>query len=460
MTKKKRGAAKDSGGPFRHVVWLMLENRSLDHVIGGLQAEIPRLDGVDPANPRWNEFGGARYSQLPGAGGQVQPDPGHDTPDVLHQLENGNAKFVANYARIHPETGQAERQQVMSFHTAATMPTTWELGRTFAICDRWFSSVPGPTWTNRLFAMSGTSLGRVKMPKGVFHPNLHKYDQPSVFQRLTELKIPFRIYYGDFPLALLLSDRRKMAAGKYFSNLDRFEKDASGAESSFPRFTFIEPHYLGADADDDHPPHDVAKGQRLVARIYAAIRSNEALWSSTLLIVNYDEHGGFYDHVAPPPAMPPDAHHEEYDFGRLGVRVPTLLVSPWIDQQVVKTEFDHTSALRWMQLEWSLGTMGSRVSGANPMLDGVVIRSTPREGLPKTLPTPAAPKTRARPKQIPLNDHQKAIVSFSEYLDHKSGAAPKTIVRAQAKAMRSEGDAGEVAKERARRYLAGRGARL
>ncbi|HET9854797.1 MAG TPA: alkaline phosphatase family protein, partial [Methylomirabilota bacterium] len=101
------------------------------------------------------------------------------------------------------------------------------------------------------------------------------------------------------------------------------------------------------DPNDDHPPHSVDAGQELVASVYEAIRANAELWASTLLVVTYDEHGGFYDHRAPPPAVPPDdPPHAEYEFNRLGVRVPTVLISPWITPQVVHTICDHTALLR------------------------------------------------------------------------------------------------------------------
>src|SRR5207244_1801173 len=100
-----------------------------------------------------------------------------------------------------------------------------------AVCDKWFCSVPGPTWTNRLFAMSGTSRGRVKMPEGLFYPNLHRYDQPSVFRRIREAGRSHRIYFGDFPLALLLADQRRPSARLRFSPLEDFFDDAAGPES-------------------------------------------------------------------------------------------------------------------------------------------------------------------------------------------------------------------------------------
>jgi hypothetical protein len=115
------------------------------------------------------------------------------------------------------------------------------------------------------------------------------------------------------------------------------------------------------------------KAQKLLADVYNALRSNEHLWNSTLLVVLYDEHGGFYDHVEPPSAVPPDDHHEEYTFDRLGIRVPAVLVSPWVRQGFDPTPFDHTSLLKYLTEKWKLGDLGMRTAQANsigPLLQG------------------------------------------------------------------------------------------
>jgi hypothetical protein len=119
------------------------------------------------------------------------------------------------------------------------------------------------------------------------------------------------------------------------------------------------------------------KAQKLIADVYNAIRANETLWQSTLLIVFYDEHGGFYDQVVPPAAVPPDDHHEEYSFKQLGIRVPALLVSPWIDQRVEQTQFDHTSVLKYLTDKWSLGPLGKRTAAATS-IGMALTRTTPR----------------------------------------------------------------------------------
>jgi phospholipase C len=452
-------AALESTDPFRHVILLMLENRAFDHMMGALQLAIPAVDGVPPGPPIRSNMdpGGKAYKQFPGAALVVDPDPKHENPNVLSQLQNDNEGFVADYARSYPSTSQAQRQEIMAYHALDTLPALHTLGRSFAICDHWFSSVPGPTWTNRLFAMSGTSLGRVQMPNGIFHPNLHWYSQPSVFRRLREAKRSYKIYFGDFPLALLLADQRGPTAGSHFASFDDFSDDAGGDEAKFPDFCFIEPSYLGGDANDDHPPHDVTRGEELIASVYDALRSNDALWQSSLLVITFDEHGGFYDHVVPGPAVPPDDHTEEYTFDRLGIRVPALLVSPWLAQQVVKTEFDHTSLLRSLKDKWGLGSLGARVDAAKGVLENVTVASECRTDTPPSVMM--APRRRparaGRPRapEARLTDHELAILAFSEYLETRARVPRTVILQGHAKKLKGPAQARAVARERAVRFL-------
>ena len=173
--------------------------------------------------------------------------PPNDTDIVLVQIAGDNGGFVSEYERAHrSRLSAAQKQEVMAYHGVDSLWALHQLGRTFAVCDGWFCSVPGPTWTNRLFAMSGTSQGRVKMPEGIFQPNLHRYDQPSVFLRLEQARPrrSLRIYFGDFPLSLLLADRRRVSSVRKYRDLETFF-DAAGREvDDFPDFALIEPRYL------------------------------------------------------------------------------------------------------------------------------------------------------------------------------------------------------------------------
>jgi phospholipase C len=425
--------------PIKHVVVLMLENHSFDQMLGALQEEFPDLEGVDPANPGTNEDDGTTYSQAVTTATTVQNDPMHELANVLHQLEDNNANFVLDYSQAYPATTTDERQQIMGYYAPGALPALHELARHFTICDHWYSSVPGPTWANRFFVHSGTSLGRVQMPEGVsdsiLHPGLYTgYDQDTIYDRLNEQGIRWRIYHGDIPQSLVLSHQRTIQNARCYELMSAFFTDVAGPEADFPSYSFIEPSYYSPGQNDDHPPHTTLRAQALLGNIYNAIRQNEPLWNSTLLVVLYDEHGGFYDHVSPPAAVPPDDHTlPTFGFDRLGVRVPALLVSPWVERQIIKTEFDHTSLLKYLTEKWNLGPLTERVAAAQSFASAILTTDQPRTNTPASVPLPAAvPEAMmATGTSEPLNGHQSALVGFSEQLEHEIeepvGKAARTV---------------------------------
>lgn len=417
--------------PIKHIVLLMLENRSFDHILGGASKMLSRWDlsGI-------NQYNGNTYQQLPGAARQVSNDPVHETPDVLIQL-NGygrvaqNGGFVLNYAQHYPRL--VDPSQVMRYHDDGTLPAIHTLASEFMICDRWHSSVPGPTWVNRLFALSGTSLGRVKMPNGIMNLNLHWYDQPTLFDRLNEKSIDWRVYFGDTPLSLLFVHQWSPENSARYHHMMAFYQDAAGDPDKFPPFALIEPAYMQPGANDAHPPHDIIGCDVLVANVYNAIRANDKLWNSTLLIVLFDEHGGFYDHAVPLAAIPPDHHNEEYDFNRYGVRVPALLISPYVANGVfpnatddISGVLDHTSLLRYLQRKWGLGDLGERTANANTF-ESTISAAAPRTDVPQRvkLATTSSPSP---PVAVDaLSEHQSAIVAMSHTLESLTDVDPNVI---------------------------------
>jgi phospholipase C len=365
----------------------MFENHSFDQMLGCLKQVHADLAGVDPKNPGVNRAGGAEYQQMETTERQMLLDPRHEVNHVLAQMADHNGGFVADFAQVRPDSTAEQRRFVMGYYPLDFLPALHRLARDFLVCDHWFSSVPGPTWTNRFFALSGTSQGRVNMPEDGEHgadiEGWFQQDQPTVFARLSERDISWKVYFHDIPQSIcLVHQRQPERVARYFPAA-QFYEDAGGPEADFPAFCFIEPDYNGVTENDDHPPHDVMKAQKLLADVYNALRANPGLWASTLLVVLYDEHGGFYDHVEPPTAanspvaVPPDDHHEEYTFDRLGVRVPALLVSPWVDQGFDATTFDHTSLLKYLIDKCGLGPLGNRTAQANS-IGKLVKRDTPR----------------------------------------------------------------------------------
>lgn len=440
--------------PVEHVIVLMLENRSFDHVLAG----CPKVKANHtPAGV--NRYNGKTYRQVPGALRVVRDDPKHDTPDVLVQLQGlgdikQNGRFVLDYAEHFP--GLRKPGEVIEYHDNGTLPAIHALADAFTVCDQWYASVPGPTWANRLFAMSGTSLGRVKMPSGILDLNLHWYDQHTLFDRLNERNKDWRVYFGDAPLSFLLVHQWEPQNAVRHHHMTTFYRDAAGEAAKFPSFAWIEPAYLPPGANDGHPPYDILEADVLVANVYNAIRANEALWMSSLLIVLFDEHGGFYDHVAPPAASPPDHHNEEYSFDRYGVRVPAILVSPHVGNAVFPHLLDHTSTLRYLQDKWLLGDLGARTALASTFAS-VVGAIQPRTNTPIHLPATGLPaRTPSAGAVEELSQHQKAILAMTHNLEAMSDEDP-TVVAARSRQLLSGAQSqADVAVDRVERFISRR----
>lgn len=410
--------------PIHHVVALILENHSFDQMLGCFVQLYPHLDGIDRSKGRTNRDPQGRvYAQAPTSERMVFLDPHHEVSHIAVQLSDHNGGFVKDFAESYPASDETSRSFIMGYYPLDFLPALHSLARSFTICDRWFASLPGPTWPNRFFALTGTSSGRVNMPNdGTHKTDLRGYfqqTQSTVFDRLNDAGVHWKVYFHDIPQTTVLAHQREPHNAARYFYIDEFFDDARGAESDFPQFCLIEPNYLGYGENDDHPPHDVMRAEKLIADVYNALRGNGALWESTLLVVFYDEHGGFYDHVEPPSTMPPDSHQEEYTFDRLGVRVPAILASRWVDAGVESTQFDHTSLLKYLTEKWNLGPLGNRTATANSI--GVALRGTPRQdGLARIELTPAelgSPDPKADDAAaLHVSDHQTALQLLSSYL--------------------------------------------
>jgi phospholipase C len=347
-----------------HIVVLMLENRSFDHMLGYLSLDRGRGD-IDGLRPEFcNEHGGRAHPVHHLDTRAIPDDPDHSAAAVDLQLGDGAMSgFVASYARTLSARGVPDlvAGRVMGYYGGADVPVYDHLASEFAVCDRWFSSVPGATWPNRLYAICGSAAGsRDDLPLNL--PPL--YHRPSFVRHLDAHDVSWR-WYSFETGSLRLADRNYRLGHHdrfaFFSHtilswktrLERsidpetpsFIEDA--ARGALPSVAWIDPNFsnfdpIGFPPNDDHVPADIGDGQDLVLAVYHALTTS-AHWERTLLIVVYDEHGGFFDHVAPPEA--PDDDPET--FGRYGVRVPALIVSPWIEPgSVSHTLFDHTSIIK------------------------------------------------------------------------------------------------------------------
>lgn len=365
---------------IEHVVLLMMENHSFDQMLGALDEVHGDLDGVRNAAGRTNDDGrGTTYHLAATREKQVLKDPLHDHTNVLRQIADDNSGFVRDFTDAYPTSNTIERQFVMGYYPLDYLPALHALGRDFTVCDRWFCSLPGPTWPNRFFALTGTCMGEVEMPSGLsaLDPKWYtEQNQDTIFDRLDDAGRSWHIYYYDFPSSLLLQHQRRPDNLANYHDINDFFTNAAGDETRFPAFTFIEPRYFGEGQNDDHPPHNTMKAEKLIADTYNALRSNPALWAKTLLVVVYDEHGGFYDHVTPPATIAPDDHTAAFDFTQLGVRVPAILISPWCDAGVDHTQFDHTSLLKYLCDKWGMPPLGERTRAANSI--ATALRTAPR----------------------------------------------------------------------------------
>jgi len=371
---------------LRHLVVLMMENRSFDHMLGSLKAVDARIDGLSGNESNPDTKGNIIKAQpLADYQGQLDPDPDHDFDAVDQQIFDGGTTptmqgFIKNYFLQRKDVSHS--QKIMYYFPANKVPVLTTLAREFAVFNRWFSSIPGPTLCNRAFAHYGTSFGHVDM--SLFYVNA-KFK--SVYQRLIDANHTAKLYYFDqvsssLEVINLLKDQPKL-----FGTYDQFLEDCR--RGTLPEYSFVEPNYSDHDgpdgaviASDQHPDHHVAEGERFIASIYMAIRENPALWSSTALLITYDEHGGIYDHVPPPSCMPDGFVAQPKDtrtgqpfhFDRLGVRVPAILVSPYVAKgTVVNGVFEHSSipatAMKWLLPNFDNTQRSPREAAAPTFLD-------------------------------------------------------------------------------------------
>ncbi|MEX3926724.1 alkaline phosphatase family protein [Paraburkholderia sp. BR10936] len=335
---------------IKHIVVLMLENRSFDNVFGYLRPADADFDGLKGINSflnygQNNSTGVAPWPTQPGidSSRMPSPDPGESFQDIKQQIYGGAPAvplmggFIQNYLS---KGGQAN--DIMHCFAPEELPALSLLANSFAVSDRWFASAPCQTWPNRFFVHTGTANGYTNNTLNGF-----PFQMQTIFNELEGI-VPWKIYFHDFPQTALLS-----RLWPYFSNfrlVDEFVKDAAAGQ--LPGYSFIEPMYFPDSGlpNDMHPPHDVQLADTLVAKVYNAVRASPN-WTSTLLVIVFDEHGGCYDHVAPPPAVRPDARPgPDFNFDTFGVRVPAVLISPYTSATILRpkgaTPFDHTSIIR------------------------------------------------------------------------------------------------------------------
>lgn len=450
---------------FNHLVVLMMENRSFDHMLGRLYHH----DNPDPFHiiPRGQVFDGVSDDMFNTTLGLPGPDLpptavnahratafatpakfglAHGFDDVKVQI-NGNIPpvsqmegFVANRiadlraTQPHHTITQTDMGDPMAGFSPTTQTVTGagpfadarvicSLARNFAVCDNWHSSIPGPTFPNRSFLHAATSNGFVS------NGPVTKWgakNAPTIFNRLRDAGLTGRIYHshkGPTGFPALVYELHPPISPTLFppASFDDFVKDAQGAKDAkgnprkLPEYAFIEPEIIGSDSkwnpNDQHPPRDIRWGEDLMQQTYEAI-STGPYWKDTLLVITYDEHGGFFDHRYPPADVPPIPvpGEENFAFNQLGVRVPAVLVSPRIEAGTVfhpKCLVDHTSVIRTICNRWGLPGLTLRDLGACDLAPA--LGDTVRTDIPKIAKVDTSGLS---VENLPLNDLQRDYLNL------------------------------------------------
>jgi phospholipase C len=406
----------------QHIFVLMLENRAFDHMLGfamitgrdaqtGQPTQVSGLTGSES-----NVFNGLTYSVSKGADMVMPADPGHEFTNVLEQLCGSAASyppggaypaidksgFVASYAA---SGGNSAPGEVLKCFAPEQLPVLTALAQEFAICDNWHASMPGPTWPNRMFVHAGSSGGLDHSPTnqemvGWETVGGFQFKAGSIFDALKKKGVSHRLYAGDdFPMVAAIKGISLFDIHHY----SEFAGDLS--QGAFPYgYVFIEPSYHVLDeyrnSTSQHPLTDVTLGEALIKETYEAIR-NSALWDTSVLIITWDEHGGFYDHMSPPAAVAPgDSHplgkHNQFGFTfeQYGPRVPAIVVSPLIAKNTIDHRlYDHASIPAVIKVVFGAGPLTARDRQANSP-DRLFSLQSARQDAPTTLPSAAVPTAR------------------------------------------------------------------
>ncbi len=415
---------------IEHVIVLMLENRSFDHLLGFAKPPAGQtLDNLltlnplpsnllDPSKPPSESNPTFQVSQPAPFAVHDKDGPSHSFNAVNTQLSGSkvgpsaslppkNNGFTLNYSnslRAHSQNVTREQiNEVMQCFSPKQLPAINQLAQQFCLCDRWHCEVPGPTMPNRMFVHAATSEGYV-------HNNFKRsFTSKTVYELVEEKGLTWCVYFHDLN-EVMQFDALKQTP-ETFRRFERWAKDAESG--NMPNYVFICPRFLngrpGANgeaklANSQHAPEDVRLADHLIADVYDALAKNQELFSKSVLIVTYDEHGGFYDHVIPGPTVNPDGQNSpnpgddpqfssfKFAFDRIGLRVPTIIASPWIAKGTVEHRMlQHTSIIKTVTELFGLaGPLNRRDANATSFADLFGKMQQPRSAtdMPKTLTRP------------------------------------------------------------------------
>ncbi|KAI3930042.1 hypothetical protein MKW92_014902 [Papaver armeniacum] len=466
----KKGKIK---GPIKTLVVIVMENRSFDHILGWLKSSRPDIDGltgkesnrVDSKDPNSEQVFVSDDAVF------IDSDPGHSFQAIREQIF-GSEDTSANPAPMNGFVQQAYNMStntmpgtVMSGFKPELLPVYTALADEFAVFDRWFASVPASTQPNRFYVHSATSHGAMS---NVRKDLIHGFPQKTIFDSLDENNLSFGIYYQNIPATLFFSSLRKLKhVTKFHQYSLAFKLHAK--LGVLPNYVVVEQRYFENKffpANDDHPSHDVALGQKFVKEVYETLRSSPQ-WKEMAILITYDEHGGFYDHVptpvenvpSPDGITGPDPYY--FHFDRLGVRVPSFLISPWIDKRTVihepegptpHSQFEHSSIPATVKKLFNLKSnfLTKRDAWAGSFEKYFYLRDTPRDDCPVTLPEVTRSLRPFGPREdVGLSEFQVEMIQLASQLngDHVLNAYPDI-----GKSM-TVGDANKYAEDAVARFL-------
>lgn len=442
---------------IEHIVVLMLENRSFDHLVGFMRANNPNIVGLtgdETNNPDPNNTLSPQ-TVCKATSFTMTFDPGHEFMDVQLQLygpknplSSASSPTPNSPTNLAPMNGflcsaiyNAQQQKVdgkdalriMECFQPSQVTVLSALIQEFTLFNFWHSSLPGPTWPNRFFVHAATSGGLTDSPDDERIIAGFSFPNGTIYDRLTDANKKWRIYHDDLPQTAGIDSLRLEFLNpftKNFRKMDDFTVDVNSGD--LPEYTFIEPTYNSGsnyvNGNSMHPLNDIRNGERIIKQVYESLR-NSTLWDKVMLVVTFDEHGGFYDHVSPPAAVPTgdDTRYTNpehpFTFDRLGVRVPAVVVSAYTQKGAVigtdtnnaTTRFDHTSILATVCELFGLRALTKRDANANTLdiaLNLDTARLTPAEAI-TTLPDPTPDSlmelhvTAPVERSLPLSLNQK-----------------------------------------------------
>jgi len=359
--------------PIQNVVVLMQENRSFDSYFGQIHSEgQPRVKPVpasasnpDPTNPSGTPI--TRFHKT----NYCEPADLDHSWSGTHREWNGGA--MDGFTAANVDTTDPTGARSMGYYDAADLPFYYGLYANFAMADRFFASVLSQTFPNRFYLLAGTSFGHIANDFPTGDP-VNDFAQRTVFNLLDEAGVTWKIYFAQIAFADEFSYVRTHAPGNVVPLQDYYTDAANG---TLPQVSFIDPIFIAqANVEtDEHPPSNIQVGENFVAQVVSALFASPQ-WPHAALFLTYDEHGGFYDHVPPPPACVPDAIPPMLQagdtpgaFDRYGIRVPAVVVSPYARPHYVSHRvYDHTSILRFIETRFDLPALTRRDANADPML--------------------------------------------------------------------------------------------